>query len=91
MLLPAGPGRRWSLDFASDVFGVGQRFRILAVIDDFTRECLALIADTSLSGMRVARELDGLNERYGRPLTIVSDNVLRQEHWSADRQQISIH
>jgi len=74
LMLPAGPGRCWSLDFASDVFGVGRRFRILAVIDDFTRECLGLVADTSLSGMRVARELDLLVARHGRPLTIVSDN-----------------
>jgi transposase InsO family protein len=58
MPLPGGPSQRWSLDFLSDVFGRGHRFRILAVIDDFTRECLGLIADTSISGLRVARELD---------------------------------
>jgi len=74
MALPSGPGQRWSLDFLSDVFGAGRRFRILAVIDDFSRECLALIADTSLSGARVARELDGLIARSGEPRTIVSDN-----------------
>jgi putative transposase len=74
MPLPAGPNQRWSLDFLSDVFGVGRRFRILAVIDDFSRECLALIADTSLAGTRVARELDALIVRYGKPQTIVSDN-----------------
>ena len=66
--------QRWSLDFLSDVFGAGRRFRILAVIDDFTRECLGLIADTSLSGARVARELDVLIARCGKPKTIVSDN-----------------
>lgn len=74
MPLPAGPNQRWSLDFLSDVFGAGRRFRILAVIDDFTRECLALIADTSLSGTRVARELETLIARHGKPQTIVSDN-----------------
>jgi putative transposase len=74
MPLPDGPNQRWSLDFLSDVFGAGRRFRILAVIDDFTRECLALIADTSLPGSRVARELDALVARYGKPQTIVSDN-----------------
>lgn len=72
--VPAGPCVRWSLDFLSDVFGPGRRFRILAVIDDFTRECLALVADTSLSGERVARELDRIVRVYGRPATIVSDN-----------------
>lgn len=74
MPVPDGPGKRWSLDFLSDVFGAGRRFRILSVIDDFSRECLALIADTSLGGARVARELDALIARYGKPQTIVSDN-----------------
>ena len=72
--LPAGPSQRWSLDFLSDVFGPGRRFRILAVIDDFTRESLGLIADTSISGQRVARELDAIVRLYGKPATIVSDN-----------------
>jgi len=74
MPVPTGPNQRWSLDFVSDVFGVGRRFRILAINDDFNRESLALIADTSLSGARVSRELDVLIERHGRPRTIVSDN-----------------
>ena len=52
----------------------GRRFRILAIVDDFTRECLALVADTSLSGHRVARELDGLLAQRGRPVMGVSDN-----------------
>ena len=56
------------------MFGAGRRFRILAVIDDFTRECLGLIADTSISGLRVARELAALVRLYGKPTAIVSDN-----------------
>ena len=48
--------------------------RILAVVDDFTRENLALVADTSLSGARVVRELQALCEQRGYPKTIVSDN-----------------
>ena len=63
MPAPAGPNERWSLDFVSDVFGAGRRFRILGVIDDYSRECLALIADTSLPGTRVARELDAIVAR----------------------------
>lgn len=51
------------------------RFRILAVVDDFTRQCLALVADTSLSGIRVGRELSAIIERRGKPLSIVSDNA----------------
>ena len=47
---------------------------MFAVIDDCSRECLALVADTSLSGVRVARELDAVVRLYGKPKTIVSDN-----------------
>jgi putative transposase len=72
--LPQGPNQRWSLDFLSDQLGDCRRFRILAVVDDFTRECLALVADTSLSGARVARELDLIIALRGRPLACVSDN-----------------
>jgi putative transposase len=72
--LPQGPNQRWSLDFVSDAFTDSRRFRILAVVDDFTRECLCLVADTSLSGRRVARELDLVIAARGRPLTCISDN-----------------
>lgn len=74
LLLPSRPNERWSLDFVSDSFTDGRRFRILAVVDDYTRECLGLVADTSLSGARVARELDAMIAIRGRPKTCVSDN-----------------
>jgi len=74
MTLPQGPNQRWSLDFLSDAMTDGRRFRILAVVDDFTRECLCLVADTSLSGLRVARELDAVIAQRGRPNLCVSDN-----------------
>ena len=74
LALPQGPNQRWSLDFVSDTLIDSRRFRILAVVDDFTRECLTLVADTSLSGERVARALDAIMARRGRPLSIVSDN-----------------
>ncbi|MCT9000728.1 IS3 family transposase [Chelativorans intermedius] len=70
----ACPNARWSLDFLADSFGASRKFRILAVIDDCTRECLCLVADTSLSGARVARELSALIRVYGKPGCIVSDN-----------------
>lgn len=70
------PNMRWSLDFVSDALTDGRRFRVLAVIDDYSRECLALVADTSLSGLRADRELDVVITRRGRPAMIVSDNVL---------------
>jgi putative transposase len=74
MALPQGPNQRWSLDFLSDAFADGRRFRILAIVDDFTRECRALVPDTSLPGLRVVRELDVLIALRGRPAMCVSDN-----------------
>lgn len=74
MVVPDGPNQRWSMDFVSDAFTDGRRFRLLAVVDDFSRECLALVADTSLSGARVARELDAIIAVRGKPTTAVSDN-----------------
>ena len=74
MVLPLMPNQRWSLDFVSDQLTDGRRFRIMTVVDDCTRECLALIADTSLSGARVARELATLFDTRGKPQTVVSDN-----------------
>ncbi|MEO0751472.1 MAG: IS3 family transposase [Pseudomonadota bacterium] len=68
------PGERWSLDFLADTFGASRRFRILAVNDDCCRENLCLMTDTSISGARVARELDALVRLYGKPASIVSDN-----------------
>jgi putative transposase len=74
MLIPQWPNDRWSLDFVADQLIDGRRMRVLIVVDDCTRECLALVADTSISGIRVARELDRLLVERGKPKTIVSDN-----------------
>jgi putative transposase len=74
MLIPLAPNQRWSLDFVSDQLTDGRRFRVLTVVDDCTRECLGLVADTSLSGQRVARELDRIIADRGRPTMVVSDN-----------------
>ena len=91
MTIPQGANQRWSLDFLSDAFADGRRFRILAIVDDFTRECLALVADTSLPGLRVVRELDALVSARARPAMIVSDNgteltSMAMLRWSQDRQ-----
>lgn len=72
--LPARPNERWSLDFVSDAAANGQTIRVLAVVDDYTRECLALEVDTSLPGTRVARTLNQIVEQRGRPTGIVLDN-----------------
>ncbi len=74
MTIPQDANQRWSLDFVADTLTDGRRFRILCVIDDFSRECLATVADNSLSGERVARELDQIAQRRGYPCMIVSDN-----------------
>ncbi|MFG1481051.1 IS3 family transposase [Xanthobacter sp. V4C-4] len=74
MTIPMRPNARRSLDFVSDQLTCGRRFRILTVVDDCTRECLTLLAGTSLSGFRGAWELDRLVAERGRPKMIVSDN-----------------
>jgi putative transposase len=74
ILVEAKPNARWSLDFVHDQFACGRRFRVLNVVDDVTRECLAAVSDTSISGRRVARELTALIERRGKPGMIVSDH-----------------
>jgi transposase InsO family protein len=74
ILVEAKPNARWSLDFIYDQLACGRRFRILNIVDDVTRECLAAIPDTSISGRRVVRELTTRIERRGKPQMIVSDN-----------------
>lgn len=71
---PARPNACWSLDFVHDQMSDGRRFRILTIVDECTRELLALVPDTSLSGARVGRELDRIIAWRGRPETILSDN-----------------
>lgn len=74
MTLPNAINQRWSLDFVSDTLSDGRRFRILCIVDDFSRECLAAVVDTSLGGVRVVRELEQLGFERGTPRVIVSDN-----------------
>lgn len=74
MLASHRPNARWSLDFVHDQMTDGRRFRVLVIVDDFTRECLGLVADTSISGASVARELDCIIAWRGRPEVVLSDN-----------------
>ena len=74
ILVEAKPNARWSLDFVHDQLNNGRRFRVLNIVDDVTRECLAAVPDTSISGARVVRELAALVARRGKPEMIVSDN-----------------
>ena len=90
MELPHTINQRWSLDFVSDTLADGRRFRILCVVDDFSRECLATVVDTSVSGVRVVRELDQLILERATPSMIVSDNgteltSLAVLSWASDR------
>jgi putative transposase len=64
----------WSVDFMSDGLSSGRRFRTLNIVDDYTRECLAIEVDTSLGGVRVVRVLEDLKQRRGLPRQIRSDN-----------------
>jgi transposase InsO family protein len=95
LALPDAINQRWSLDFVSDALGDGRRFRILCVVDDFSRECLACVVDTSIGGLRVVRELERLGTERGRPRVIVSDNELSKktmapnEHTSAVARRAS--
>jgi transposase InsO family protein len=74
ILVEAKVNARWSLDFVHDQFAQGRRFRILNIVDDVTRVCLAAIPDISISGKRVAHELTMLIGTRGKPQMIVSDN-----------------
>jgi putative transposase len=74
MISPTMINQRWSLDFIMDTLSNGRRYRILCIVDDFSRECLAAVVDTSLSGMRVVRELERLVSERAVPEVIVSDN-----------------
>jgi putative transposase len=71
---PTRVNERWSLDFMSDQLADGRVFRTLNIVDDFTRECRAIEVDTSLSGQRLVRVLDGLCAEHGRPTALVMDN-----------------
>lgn len=72
--VPTRPNERWSMDFMQDCLANGRRFRILTIVDDFTRECPAIEVDTSLPGARVVRALDRLAFLRGLPRMLVMDN-----------------
>ena len=72
------PNARWSVDFVHDQLACGRRLRILNIVDDVTRECLAAIPDTSISGRRVARELTALIKRRGSPAYRLEDDPVDQ-------------
>lgn len=74
MTIPTMPNVRWSMDFVSDSLYNARRFRTLNIVDDFTRECVAIEIDTSLTGLRVVRTLETIGALRGLPDEIVTDN-----------------
>ena len=73
--MPAvGFNQRWSMDFMSDQLADGRRLRVLNVLDDFSRRCLAAEVDTSLPGLRVCRVLEQLVSHHGKPEALLVDN-----------------
>lgn len=74
MLVPTRRNERWSMDFVHDQLAGGRRFRVLNVVDDYTRESVGQLVETSISGERVARYLSELVEARSKPGSIVCDN-----------------
>ena len=83
--------QRWAIDFAHDVTASGRKFRVLSVVDEYSRECLALEVDTSFPSLRVTRVLDQIIEVRGKSESIRMDNgpELTSRHflaWGVDRR-----
>jgi putative transposase len=74
MAAPERPNQHWSMDFVTDSLVTGRRFRALAIVDDYSRECPAIEVDTSLGGRRVVSVLEKLGELRGLPEVITVDN-----------------
>ena len=72
--VPTAPDQRWSMDFVSDQLSNGRRFRVLNVVDDYSREMVGQLVSVSISGRQVARFLSQLIEQRGKPRKVVCDN-----------------
>ena len=71
---PLSSNERWSMDFVSDQLSNGRRFRVLNIVDDFSREMIGQLVSVSISGQQVARFLNELIEQRGKPKNLVCDN-----------------
>lgn len=85
LTVPTGANQRWSMDFVSDGLGDGREFRSLNIVDDYSRECMAVEVDTSIPGGRVVRVLERLRERREVPQVLVTDNgqSSRARRWTS--------
>ena len=72
--IPNAVNARWSMDFVSDQLADGRRFRVLNVVDDYSRECIGQLVAPSISGYQVSRLLSQLVEQRSKPEAIVCDN-----------------
>jgi putative transposase len=72
--LPTAPNQSWSMDYVADALIDGRKLRALTIVDDFTRECLAIEVDTSLPGSRVVAVLERLRDLRGLPRSITVDH-----------------
>jgi putative transposase len=84
----SGPNQCWSADFVSDKLTDGRSYRVLTVVDQFTRECVALEADRSLNGTHVVAALTrAIEQRGAKPTSITLDNVLTQEGKAGEKRR----
>lgn len=74
MTVPTRPNESWSMDIVHDQLADGRRFRVLKIIEDYSRRCVGQVVDFSISGARIDRFLDDLYETRGLPEGIVMDN-----------------
>ena len=89
MPVPDAVNQRWSMDFVSDQLANGRRFRVLNVVDDFSREYVLKVVDFSISGQRAARELSRVARKL--PKTIVCDNELFASSFCNARASAYLH
>jgi putative transposase len=71
---PTQLNQRWSMDFMGDSLATGRTFRILNIVDDYSREAVAIEVDSSLPGLRVVRVLERLAQERPLPTRLVCDN-----------------
>jgi putative transposase len=74
LIAPLSRNQEWAMDFMSDALVCGRKIRTFNVIDEFNRECLGIQADFSLPARRITAILDRAIERYGKPVSIRTDN-----------------
>lgn len=72
--VPGRPNERWSMDFVHDQLADGRRFRVLCIVDDYSRVCVGQLVDLSISGQRIVRFLEQLSQTRGLPRILVMDN-----------------